>query len=381
MKITHIITGLRDGGAEAMLYRICANDSVDEHRVISLTDQGKYGSMLAALGVEVECLALTDVRNLLTAPIRLWGLLRRHRPDLVQTWMYHSDLIGGLVARLAGISAICWGIHNTTLMAGKSKFSTRMIVRLCSWLSGLIPARVICCAGKSAEIHRELGYAADKLIVIPNGYDLSLFRPDRDSGLALRREWQIPDDSLLFGMVGRYDPQKDHGNLLAALAEFKNAYSGRFSCVLVGTGLSDTNQVLCGDLIRLGLKEEIILLGQRNDIPAVMNALDIHVLSSAYGEAFPNVLAEAMACGTPCVTTDLGDSAQIVSDLGWVVPARDSQALAHALFVAANTRQHNESWQKRCASCYERIAENFTIERAVDTYRQVWQSSLKIMSR
>ena len=103
-----------------------------------------------------------------------------------------------------------------------------------------------------------------------------------------------------------------------------------------------------------------------------MNTLDVHVLSSAFGEAFPNVLAEAMACGTPCVTTDVGDAALIVGETGWVVPPRDSRALTEALVDALTQRQNEDSWQARKLACRERIATHFTLDAMISGYRKVW---------
>lgn len=367
MNITHISTGLNDGGAEAVLYRLCCHDTENCHTVISLIDAGKYGVMLEAVGVRVRCL---HINRSPLALFSLWQQLRCEKPDVVQTWMYHGDLLGGLVARLAGIRRICWGIHHTTLVAGKSKRLTIGIAKLCARLSAFIPQRIICCANKAADVHRNLGYAADKLTVIANGYDLSQFRPDKAAGLALRETLNIGSDEFVVGMVGRFNPQKDHQNLLAALVILKQQGIA-FRCLLVGRELEPLQETIDA----LDLHQNVLLLGQRGDIPAVMNALDVHVLSSSYGEAFPNVLAEAMACGTPCITTDVGDAARIVGEFGWVVPPSDAAALAQALVAAYQARQEAEYWQMRRVACQKHIADNFSIERSLAAYRTVWRET------
>jgi glycosyltransferase involved in cell wall biosynthesis len=175
-------------------------------------------------------------------------------------------------------------------------------------------------------------------------------------------------------MVGRFDPQKDHPNLLGALAELKGK-GHAVRCALVGKGLDRANASLMGSITGFGLSpdRELLLLGQRNDISTVMNALDIHLLSSAYGEAFPNVLAEAMACGTPCVTTDVGDAALIVGETGWVVPPRDSKSLAHSIRSAIKLSQDQPGWKVRQMACRKRIDTEFSIERMVCAYRDVWE--------
>jgi glycosyltransferase involved in cell wall biosynthesis len=178
-------------------------------------------------------------------------------------------------------------------------------------------------------------------------------------------------DTPLLGMVGRFDPQKDHENLLRALDQLKQAGT-LFRCVLVGRGLDATNDQLTAWLEQYGFQDDVLLLGQRSDVPAVMSALDLHVLSSAYGEAFPNVLAEAMACGTPCVTTDVGDAAAIVGDTGWVAPPADTARLAEAIEAALAVRDDSSVWQARREAARTRVAERFSLEKMVAAYHAVW---------
>ena len=369
-KIFHIITGLNDGGAEAVLYRLCTAGKAHQQAVISLMDEGKYGPLLREAGVKVYCLGMQPGRVSMGGVTRLWRLLRQEQPDVVQTWMYHADLLGGIVARLAGVSRVFWGIRNSILEPGKSRRSTIYVARLCAFLSHWVPSKIVCCANKSAEVHADLGYAQQKLVVIANGYDLGRFSPDRIARNRLRSEWGVDAGMPLLGMVGRFDPFKDHKNLIEALGQLRQ--SGRaFQFVLVGNGLSETNRELAGWIDAQNLRDQIILLGPRSDIPAVMNALDLHVLSSS-AEAFPNVLSEAMACGTPCVTTDVGDAALIVSETGWVVPAYNPQALAQAMASALSIRVDAPVWTKRQQAAREHIEANFSLDAMVRAYQAVW---------
>jgi glycosyltransferase involved in cell wall biosynthesis len=370
MRVLHIITGLNDGGAEAVLYRLITHDQENEHGVVSLTSVGKYGPLLRAAGVPVWTLEMPRGRLTMQGLYTLWRLLRTQRPDLVQTWMYHADLVGGTLAHWAGVPVV-WGIHNTTLEPGKSTRSTLWVARACARLSRRVPRRIVACAQAAVQVHAALGYDAARMVVIPNGYDLSRFAPDAAARERLRREWGVPDEVPLLGMVARFDPFKDHANLIEALARLRRS-GGRFVCLLVGTSMQSDNPVIADRLRDAGLQDVVRLLGPRPDIPDVMNALDVHVLSSS-AEAFPNVLAEAMACGTPCVTTDVGDAALIVGDTGWVVPPRDSAALAEALQQALQAWSDRPAWAQRQAACRARIAEHFSIEAMVDRYRAVWR--------
>lgn len=371
VRVLHVITGLNDGGAEAVLYRLCTHDKTRQHIVISLMDAGKYGSMLTEAGIAVHCLNMPRGQIRLRALWRLWRLLRQLKPDVVQTWMYHADLLGGVVARLAGVRFVVWGIRHTTLVPGQSSRGTIIVARVLARLSRLVPKQIVACAEEAAVVHGRLGYDTAKMQVIPNGYDLSQFVQDKEAGQALRAELGVHEGAPLLGMVGRFDPQKDHANLLHALG-LLHEREVSFRCVLVGTGLDEDNAILLAQIQQLGLQDLVQLLGRRNDIPAVMNALDVHVLSSSFGEAFPNVLSEAMACGTPCVTTDVGDAARIVGDTGWVVSPSDSAALAGALEEALGQWRQLEGWLARQQAAREHIEENFSIEKMIDAYHAVW---------
>lgn len=377
MLIAHIITGLNNGGAEAVLYRLVTNDTKHKHVVVSLMGMGKYGPMLEEKGIEVVCLNMSQGKLTLGGVLTLWKTLRKHKPDVVQTWMYHADFIGGLVAKLAGIKNIVWGIHHTDLVPGESRKATILIARLCAKISAFVPTKIVCCAERAAQVHAELGYKKEKMVVIGNGYELSHFRVDEAMGAETREALGIEANTPLLGKVGRFNALKDHKNLLQALAILKNK-GLVFRALLVGPDIDVNNTELMSWVGQSQLQDNLFLLGQRTDIPALMNALDVHILSSL-SEAFPNVLAEAMACGTPCVTTDVGDAGLIVGDTGWVVPPRNAEDLADAIEQALLEKQSNpEAWQQRKQASRTRIEENFSVERMVESYHKVWNGSCNV---
>lgn len=376
MKVLHIITGLYNGGAEGVLCRLCMHDTRHKHVVISLMDEGKYGSMLQYSGVEVHCLNMQQGSVSLSGLWRLLKLLRKHKPDLVQTWMYHADLIGGVVAKLAGVRSVYWNVRHTSLLPGKSKRSTIWVAKACAMVSGFIPKKIIYCAQEAKAVHEELGYKKEKAEIIGNGYDLAEYSINAEWRSAFRAELKLVHDDTVIGMVGRYDPQKDHANLIKALASLRDA-GYNFKLVLIGRDMDVNNQLLIHHIRDNQLTGNVILLGQRNDIPAVMNGLDLHVLSSSFGEGFPNVLAEAMACGTPCVTTDVGDAAFIVDKTGWVVPPNEPQGLADAIMQALDEKDSDPlTWLAREKACRNHIVENFSIEKMIASYHQAWFSDL-----
>lgn len=373
MKVTHIITGLNDGGAEAVLYRlILKSPRPFEHHVISLMGPGKYASLLEETGANVTCLNMRRGNLDPNALWRLYKLIKELRPNVVQTWMYHSDLLGGLIARACGVKRVCWGIHHTDLEAGKSSQTTIRVAQINAKLSHWIPCKIVCCAEKARIVHEKMGYDDKKITVIQNGYDLIQFRKNSQAREKLRAEWKIRDSDFLIGMVGRLDPQKDHANLLESLAQLSKTIPS-FIAVLVGNGLDPQNKDFGKLIAQKGLLDHVRLLGQRSDIPDVMSALDLHILSSA-SEAFPNVLAEAMACETPCVSTDVGDAELIIGDTGWIVPARNPMELARAIGDAYCAMKRGESWKKRQEAARKRVEDNFSLERMVQSYHTIWSA-------
>ncbi|BBR38832.1 glycosyl transferase [Aeromonas veronii] len=370
-KILHIITGLNDGGAEAVLYRLCNFDKSYQHNVISLMDLGKYGPLLEDLGVDVYCLNMPAGEIRFGALIKLYKLIRQLKPDVVQTWMYHADLIGGVIARLAGIKNIVWGVHHTTLVKGESKKSTIIIAKLNAFISSFVPRRIIYCAEKSRQVQESIGFNSGIGVVVPNGYRVDEFTPNPIVGMTFRKEIDLSEDTCLIGHVGRYHPFKDYPNFINSVKLLYNMEHCA-KVILVGNDLTEDNKELQSLIIDNDCSRYILSLGRRRDIPSVMNGFDLFVLSSS-SEAFPNVLNEAMACGTPCVTTDVGDAALIIGGTGWVVPPKDPQALANAMFAAMEEKKNSpQAWQARKQACRQRIVDNFSIEKMVSGYHNVW---------
>lgn len=369
--ILHIITGLEGGGAEGALFRLCANDTVHHHHVISLTSKGVYGPLLEAHGVEVTALHLSRRSLNVGGLVKLWRCVRSTRPMAVQTWMYHADLLGGCIARLAGCENVFWGIRHTDLIGGKSAGTTIAIARLSAKLSKIVPRKIICCAHRAVKVHKELGYDESRMVVIPNGYDLGVYGPDPTARMEIRRKLDIHGVRPVIGFMARFNPQKDHANLFSALAILKEQGVTPI-CVLAGKDMDSNNGELMALLEMEGMRlADLRLLGYRTDAPDIFNALDLHVMSSSYGEAFPNVLAEAMACGVPCVSTNVGDAALIIGKTGWIVPPRQPNDLAAAINEALGCMAE-ENWSTRCRAARAHVVEHFSIKRMIEQFRSAW---------
>lgn len=369
--IVHIITGLSRGGAENALYRLLSQEpNPSRVHVVSLTDGGIFGERLRILGIGVTCL---HMHPRLPSPLkffRLIRLLRKWQPRLVQTWMYHADLLGGLAAKAVNVP-VCWGVRQTDLSAQHSKLLTRTVAYLCATTSGWVPSRIISCSQRGAEIHRALGYVAP-FTVVANGLDVSAWRPEPELRAGTRERLGLPEEAFVFVHAGRADPQKDHASLARAFSQV-HAKCPLAWLILCGTGLGR------GDFYYKALpfteeaRQQVLPLGARDDLPDLWQAGDAFVLSSL-GEGFPNVVAEAMACGLPCVVTDAGDAAEIVGNTGLVVPTCDEKALAKALLEMA----HMPTFERLRMStdARERIKTHFTLDRMVEGFRSVWDEVL-----
>ncbi len=333
VKVAHVITGLETGGAETMLFRlIAASDRKRfQHHVISLTDSaGELKTKIKALDVPVYELGMRPGRPGLAGFWRLAGYLRRNRPNLVHNWMYHANLAGGFAAKLSRCGPVIWGIHASSLEKETTKATTRMVVWLSTFLSGWLPEKIVCCSQSSLQIHLSFGYAEEKLMVIPNGFDVEEFAPDRQAGAAVREELDIPLDALVVGQIARFDPQKDFPNFIAAARQLLHRMP-KVHFILCGNGVDRNNKTLMSCIAEAGIGHAMHLLGERNDIPGVCAALDLVCMSSAYGEAFPLAVGEAMAAGVPAVVTNIGDTAFLVGNTGKVVAPRDPDALSRAM--------------------------------------------------
>ncbi|CAM3762488.1 Glycosyltransferase [Castellaniella denitrificans] len=371
LRVMHVISGLLHGGAETVLFRlVTAPGGTVRHTVVSMRGEGVMGARLHEAGVEVVCLDMQGWTGNVRGLWRLVRLLRERRPDVVQTWMYHADLIAGLVARLAGIRAVAWGVRNSGVSLGESSRSSRIAAWACARVSSWVPGVIVACARKAAEVHRGWGYRADRVLVVPNGYDLDVWHPDAAGAAELRARWGVPEGAPLLGSVARWNPLKDHENLLAALALCVRAHPD-LRCVLIGLGMSRDNADLIALARHYGLLDHLIFLGRRDDVPALMRALDIHVLSSK-AEGFPNVVSEAMASGVACVVTDVGDAADIVGEHGWVVPPGDAVALAGAIAQAVDAVR-DAGWPARRDAARVSVERRYSLRAMVDRYEAVWR--------
>jgi glycosyltransferase involved in cell wall biosynthesis len=324
-----VITGLPIGGAQAMLVKLLSRHDrrAFAPSVIALRAGGAVEPALRALGVPVWSPGMTRA-NAPLAFARLVRRIRAERPDLVQTWMYHADLLGGAAAAAAGVPVL-WGIRQSNLRPGVGPPTTWLTMLACARLSTRVPERIVCGSESARRVHAELGYDAARMVVIPNGFDLEAFRPRPETRAAVRERLGIAAGTPLIGLVARFHPQKDHETFLTAAALLRaERPDARF--VLCGEGADAGNPQLARRLAELGLAGSCHAIGPLESTEELTAALDVAGSTSSFGEGFSNAVGEAMASGVPCVVTDVGDSREIVGGTGRVVPPGDPPALARA---------------------------------------------------
>jgi len=327
LSICHIISGLGTGGAERMLERLLSL-APENQVVISLSVAGPQAEAIKRLGVSVYALGLKLSPDL---PLRLLAfarLLRQIKPDVVVGWMYHGNLaasFGGVVCN----APVVWNVRHSVHDLSHEKFGLRAVIHAGSWIS-FHPREIVYNSEVAAEQHQRLGYKADRSSVLPNGFETQQYVPDPVARAEVRAELELTSDAFLVGHVARYHPMKDHKGFLNAAARLvKTVSAAQF--LMIGFGVTEENTELVDEIERLGLSGRVHLLGERQDIPRLMAAFDVQVSSSVWGEGFPNVVGEAMACGVPAVVTDIGDSSRLVGNVGRVVPPGDTAALCDAL--------------------------------------------------
>lgn len=373
LRILFVITGLDFGGAERMLLNLVSRMApAHDISVVSLAERGPMATDFEQAGASVTALNMRGPRSFLPAALRLARHVRSFRPEVVSTWMYHADLIGALAARLAGVRAIAWGIHNGDLAIASTKRSTRMVIRANAWLSGRLPRRILCCSHAARRLHVAQGYRDDLFEVIPNGFDMERFQPSDEAQATVRAELGLAHDAFLVGLVARWHPVKDHSGFLRAATQLAQAHPD-VHYLLVGSDCDPANLELARLVSAAGLAGKAHLLGARDDVPRLTAALDI-AASSSTGEAFPNVLGEAMACGVPCVATDVGDSAYIVGTAGRIVPPHDPAALATAL--AELVRMPAPERRALGEQARSRIRQNFELGLVAKRYETAFRAML-----
>lgn len=367
-KIVHIIIGLDVGGAELMLKRLVLNSQkkgIFQHEVISLTNLGTIGCFLKESGIPVYELNMNSIFSLFKVYFYLVKILKKIKPDVVQTWMYHSDLIGGLAAKSIGINNIIWGIRNTELDSN-SGIIKKTIRKSCALLSYKIPKKIICVANKAKTSHENIGYCEEKMLVIPNGFDIHRFNVNNELRYKYRHELKVGHDRLVIGNIGRFTPAKNQVNFIkACLLLLKKGYE--FDVIIAGRDISLNNfeiKQLVGD------KKNFKVVGEIDQPEKFYNAIDVFCLSSIT-EGFPNVLGEAMATKRICLTTDAGDAKEILGNCGYHINGFTSDEIAKSIEINILSKEYS-TIKKLGEIARLEIIKKYSLEKIVSDFEKLY---------
>lgn len=365
-KIVHVIMSLNIGGAELMLRRLVLHSHQKEqfeHIVITLTDLGVMGPELQNRGIMVHTLGMKSLSTVPLIFLKLQRLLKKIQPDVVQTWMYHSDLLGGLAAKSLGIENIVWNVRNTTIN-GRGIVATS-IAKLCAKLSYTIPGKIIYVSNSALKSHQAFGYNNSISLVIFNGFDIDKFNYDPQARQQYRQVFEISNNDIVIGSVGRFSKSKDHDTFIKSIILAKKT-KPNIKGLLIGRDI---------DLNNFNIREEdkgsFIVIGQREDVASLYSCMDIFCLHSL-SEGFPNVLGEAMSTGLPCVITRAGDAEHILNQIEYTSNVKDVDSISQSLISIANLsfEERREIGLKN----RERVERNFEINSISEKYLNLYTS-------
>lgn len=332
VRVLYIVSGLNTGGAEMMLWKLLK--AIDRRRfepvVMVLGELGRPHGLIEDLGVRVHSIKIREgFGGLLRGGIGL-RVVKSEAPDLIQGWMYHGNIAATLYKALLGIKVpVLWGIRHTFYRWGDYPIKNRCLIKGGASLSRYVK-RVIYNSKESLDRHIRIGYSVENGVVISNGFDCEGYKPSDARGRKnTRKRLNIPVDARVIGLIARWHPMKDHGTFLRSARILANRMANT-KYVLVGRGMEESNRRLVRMIGSLNLADNVMLLGEREDIAEITACLDVATSTSAWGEGFSNTIGEAMACGIPCVATNIGDSARVLGKTGICVPAENPSAIAEA---------------------------------------------------
>jgi glycosyltransferase involved in cell wall biosynthesis len=369
LRVCHLITDLDTGGAERSLVNLVT--AMDRTKfncdVVTLIDPGAMAAPLIEAGIPITSLGMRRGRPSLGALWSLVGHLRATNPAILQTWLYHADLIGTAAALIARPDFLVWNVRCTDITQADTEKPIRWLVRTLAMLSGCPDAVVVNSHGGQSD-HTIIGYRPKHWVNIPNGVDLDRFHLRPSEQAALRARLGLDPHAVTIGMVARDHPMKDVDTFLRAASIYSGIRTD-VQFVLCGDGFTGDNAVLAATIAKLNLGNHVRLLGRRPDMEMVYPAFDILTLCSIYGEGFPNVLCEAMACGVPCVATAIGDSADIIGDCGAIVPMRNPESLAQGWQTLLERGVHGLSGIAR-----SRMETRYSLDRMRAQYQSLYDS-------
>ncbi len=368
--IIYIISGLGTGGAEMMLYKLITNLDKTNLKIITIISLSKNKDDLFFFNDSKFNIITFNFRNILFSPITFLKLIfyiRKKKPDIVHSWMYHADLIGGLAAKIAGVRFIIWGIRNSHLSTIYNKKLTRFVVLLCSKLSHYIPNIITSNSQTSALAHINIGYNKNKFKIISNGFDTTKYN-NKNTKIDIRDILNLDDDTILVSHIARYHPQKNHIGFIEAAYKINILYPN-IHYIMIGSNIDMNNNILVNKIKSLNLENNFHLLGLIENISDIISNFNYFV-STSFGEAFPNVIGEAMASNVICISTNVGDCSEIIDKYGFITQDTTSLSISNSILEAINMTNDEINNMKRNAKA--RIETKFNINYISNEYLRLY---------
>ena len=376
--VLHFTPSVGGGGAEAMLCNLVEVMSGGPWRnVVVAVKTGTPGCQAARMREVADAFYDLDSTSLLRPALfkRLRAIIQLEKPDVVQTWMHHADFVGGLAARLSGVKHVVWGIHSRSIFRwpGDSDLKFALFQTAIRAASLAVPQRIVSCSETAISDHASMGFPRKKMAFIANGICTRRFEPSVEAGVKTRLSLGIPLDAPVVGFVGRFHPVKNLALFFRAAAGLQRRMPEAHFILSGGSAMTlDENARPAFDA--MPDRSVVHFVPFNSNTESLYPAFSLFSLCSE-SEALPMTILEAMACGVPCVTTDVGDCASVMADTGIVVPPGDADALAAAwekMLLADSALRNALSQRAR-----ERVVSRFSITHAAEQYENTYRSLLQ----
>ncbi len=379
MKIIHIINSLNKGGAEGNLYRLTKfqkkkyKNKIDII-IITLINNGFYEIELKKKGIKIFSLDIKKENNFFDhfkKILKFRKFIKKQRPDIIQSWMYHSNFLTIFIQRVFH-HKIFWNIRHTILNTKMSKKTTILVSKICALFSGYVPKKIIYCSEKSIKFHEDQHlYSKYKTTLIDNGYSNKIFFPSLYHRQNFRKINKIKKSDIILGFAGRYTEEKNINSLLFAFSKIIKEYDNVY-LHMVGKNINNLNNDLIKYINDFRIKDKVFLLNEQKNLLKFYNGIDLLLLTS-HSESFPNVVAEAMLCATPVLSSDVGSSKKIIGDCGFIMNKNNNITILNNLkkFIVLFQYRKKE-WKNLKKKSQIRIKKNFSIEKMSNQYLENW---------
>ena len=378
MKIIHIINSLKKGGAEGNLYRLCKFHKKKYKNkiniiIITLIDNGFYEAELKKIGIKIFSLGVNKKKlfDFIKKILSLRKFIKKQNPDIIQSWMYHSNFITLFLPKIF-YHKIFWNIRHSELNIQISKKMTILLSIICGQFSRTIPRKIVYCSEKSIEFHeKQHFYSKDKTELINNGFSDKNYYPSKYLRSNFRKKYKINKTDIILGYAGRYAKQKNINSLLFAFSKITKVYNNVY-LYMVGKNIGSLNKELTTLVFDFKIKNKVFFLNEQKNLLKFYNGIDLLVLTSL-SESFPNVVAESMLCSTPVLSSNAGCSKEIIKDCGFIISNNSNQSIIYSLNKSIDIfNNEKKKWKYLKKNSRLQIKKNFSIEKMANTYLKKW---------